>query len=62
LTHLQIFLTRAGIVKLGDLGIARALASSVDLAKTQIGTPYFLSPELCVSRSVCVPLSCCARV
>lgn len=31
---LQIFLTRSGIVKLGDLGIARALASSMDLAKT----------------------------
>ena len=35
------------IVKLGDFGIAKVLANTRDKAKTQIGTPYYLSPEIC---------------
>lgn len=35
------------VLKLGDFGIARVLDSSVDLAKTACGTPYYLSPEIC---------------
>jgi NIMA (never in mitosis gene a)-related kinase len=35
------------IVKLGDFGIAKVLAHTRDKAKTQIGTPYYLSPEIC---------------
>lgn len=60
----NIFLTAAGVVKLGDLGIARALGSSADLAKTQIGTPYFLSPELCceVSESLCRIACACKAI
>lgn len=37
----------APIVKLGDFGIAKVLANTRDKAKTQIGTPYYLSPEIC---------------
>lgn len=33
-------------VKLGDLGIARVLDSTTDLAATQIGTPFSMSPEV----------------
>ena len=31
---------------MGDLGIARVLEGSCDLAHTVIGTPFFMSPEL----------------
>ena len=34
------------ILKLGDFGIAKSIASSCDLAYTSIGTPYYLSPEI----------------
>ncbi|KAM9385320.1 serine/threonine-protein kinase Nek1 [Pholidichthys leucotaenia] len=43
----NIFLTRSGAVQLGDFGIARVLNSTVELARTYIGTPYYLSPEIC---------------
>jgi serine/threonine protein kinase len=38
----NVFLTTKGIVKVGDFGIAKALNSTADFAKTQIGTPYYL--------------------
>ena len=46
----NIFLTRTGIVKVGDLGIATELASTNALARTQIGTPFFMSPEAMLER------------
>ncbi|KAK3579311.1 hypothetical protein CHS0354_029593 [Potamilus streckersoni] len=42
----NIFLTKSKIIKVGDLGIARVLESSTDMATTLIGTPYYMSPEL----------------
>ena len=33
--------------QIGDLGIARALSGGSDFARTIVGTPYYLSPELC---------------
>ena len=35
------------VIKLGDFGIAHALNSTVELAKTACGTPYYMSPEIC---------------
>ena len=34
-------------VKIGDLGVARVLDNSSSFAQTMVGTPYYLSPELC---------------
>jgi NIMA (never in mitosis gene a)-related kinase 1/4/5 len=38
----NIFLTKNKIIKVGDLGIARVLKSSNDMATTIIGTPYYM--------------------
>ncbi|XP_050718969.1 uncharacterized protein LOC126999887 [Eriocheir sinensis] len=46
----NIFLTDDGKVRLGDFGIAKILNSSSELAKTCIGTPYYLSPEMCENK------------
>ncbi|MEE6461009.1 hypothetical protein FKM82_001169 [Ascaphus truei] len=46
----NIFLTKDGTIQLGDFGIARVLNSTVELARTCIGTPYYLSPEICENR------------
>ena len=34
------------MVKLGDFGIAKALQTA-SMAETVIGTPYYMSPEIC---------------
>jgi len=47
LKPMNIFLTKAGIIKLGDFGIAKVLESTTSGAMTLIGTPLYLSPEVC---------------
>ena len=42
----NIFLTKKGLVKLGDFGISRVLSNTKSKAKTVVGTPYYLSPEI----------------
>ncbi|XP_058247904.1 serine/threonine-protein kinase Nek5 isoform X1 [Hemibagrus wyckioides] len=47
----NIFLTQGGTkVKLGDFGIARMLNNTTELARTCVGTPYYISPEICENR------------
>jgi len=42
----NIFMLGNGRLVLGDLGIAKALSQTSELARTKIGTPYYMSPEL----------------
>ena len=37
-------------IRVGDLGIARSLVNTMELAKTVVGTPYYLAPEICENR------------
>jgi len=42
----NILLTKDGHVKLADFGVGRILKNEGELARTRIGTPYYLSPEV----------------
>ena len=46
LKSLNIFLKHENDIRVGDLGVAKVLNNTF-FAKTFIGTPYYLSPELC---------------
>lgn len=43
----NIFLTSTNCIKIGDFGIAKVLQGTFEAALTVIGTPYYMSPELC---------------
>ncbi|KAK6972783.1 serine/threonine-protein kinase Nek6 [Biomphalaria glabrata] len=43
----NVFLNKRNVVKVGDFGISRILDNTIDVAKTVVGTPSYLSPELC---------------
>mmetsp|Transcript_53716 Transcript_53716/g.142842 ORF Transcript_53716/g.142842 Transcript_53716/m.142842 type:complete len:608 (+) Transcript_53716:140-1963(+) len=46
----NIFLTKkASIVKIGDFGISRVLEGTME-AITVVGTPYYMSPEVCENK------------
>mmetsp|Transcript_59920 Transcript_59920/g.140169 ORF Transcript_59920/g.140169 Transcript_59920/m.140169 type:complete len:638 (+) Transcript_59920:66-1979(+) len=51
----NFFLSKSGNLKMGDFGIAKVLACTIAVAKTQIGTPYYLSPELCQEKEYNFP-------
>ena len=45
----NIFLTKNLDIKIGDLGVSKKLIKT-NFAKTFIGTPYYLSPEICMEK------------
>lgn len=63
----NIFLTKSGVVKVGDLGVATVLSHTLACAQTSIGTPYYTAPEI-ASVSATTPrrtsgasVVCCSR-
>lgn len=43
----NIFLSLEENVKIGDFGISRSLNNTSDFAQTNVGTPFYFSPEIC---------------
>ncbi|KAH0787867.1 AGC family protein kinase [Histomonas meleagridis] len=43
----NIFMFKNGLIKLGDFGFAKCLRSTIDKTKSTVGSPYYLSPEVC---------------
>lgn len=46
----NMFLTSEERLKVGDFGISRTLSGTMAFARTMIGTPYYMSPEVCSER------------
>ncbi|TRY63781.1 hypothetical protein TCAL_07160 [Tigriopus californicus] len=46
----NIFLTSTKLIKVGDFGISKTLSHENDFASTGLGTPQYLSPEICCSK------------
>jgi len=42
----NLFVTDSGVLKIGDFGISKLLSPPDLFAKTQIGSPYYVSPEM----------------
>jgi NIMA (never in mitosis gene a)-related kinase len=47
---MNIFLSKDEEVRIGDLGVAKVLQETTNFAHTMVGTPYYLSPEMCEER------------
>jgi len=46
----NFFLSKSNNIKIGDFGISKVMESTAACAQTQIGTPYYLSPEICLGK------------
>jgi NIMA (never in mitosis gene a)-related kinase len=46
----NIFLQENGDLKIGDFGIARVLEGTMHNAESVVGTPYYMSPEICQNK------------
>ena len=50
LKTLNIFLTKNNHIKIGDFGVSKKLINNNIYAYTFVGTPYYLSPEICQNK------------
>eukprot|EP01062_Namystynia_karyoxenos_P004699 TRINITY_DN11673_c0_g1_i1.p1 TRINITY_DN11673_c0_g1~~TRINITY_DN11673_c0_g1_i1.p1 ORF type:complete len:770 (+),score=180.59 TRINITY_DN11673_c0_g1_i1:85-2310(+) len=50
LKTLNIFIAAGGACRIGDFGLARVLSNPRSLARTMVGTPYYISPEMCAGQ------------
>lgn len=46
----NLFLTAQDRLRIGDFGISKVLENTAAFARTTIGTPYYLSPEICMEK------------
>ena len=46
----NILLDKRNQVKIGDFGISKMLENTFDMANTATGTPFYLSPEVCLGQ------------
>merc|ERR1719188_1148068 len=51
----NFFISKSGSLKMGDFGIAKVLSCTIACAQTQIGTLYYLSPEVCQEKPYAWP-------
>jgi len=50
LKTLNIFLAKDNSIRIGDLGVAKILSAADTFVRSKVGTPYYLSPEVCEDR------------
>eukprot|EP00929_Paragymnodinium_shiwhaense_P119865 TRINITY_DN91777_c0_g1_i1.p1 TRINITY_DN91777_c0_g1~~TRINITY_DN91777_c0_g1_i1.p1 ORF type:complete len:383 (+),score=70.98 TRINITY_DN91777_c0_g1_i1:189-1337(+) len=51
----NLFLTSSDRLRVGDFGISKVLENTAAFARTAIGTPYYLSPEICQEKQYSFP-------
>eukprot|EP00743_Colponemidia_sp_Colp-15_P008700 GILK01009475.1.p1 GENE.GILK01009475.1~~GILK01009475.1.p1 ORF type:complete len:649 (-),score=124.07 GILK01009475.1:252-2123(-) len=56
----NIFLMKNNVVKVGDFGISRVLESTNQAAMSVVGTPYYMSPEVCENKPYSYKSDCWA--
>lgn len=44
---MNIFISKDEQIRIGDLGVAKTLQENMNFAHTMVGTPFYLSPEMC---------------